>query len=63
MAVHNAMPYLPCALDSVFGQRDVELEVVVVDDGSTDGSSAYLQALSDPRLVLVTQANAGLAVA
>ena len=34
----NAEPYVREALDSVLSQADVELEVVVVDDGSTDRS-------------------------
>jgi len=39
--VHNAVPYLRPCLDSL-AQQDVALQVVCVDDGSTDGSEAVL---------------------
>ena len=40
-------------LGSVLAQRDVELEVVVVDDGGSDGTAAALAALDEPRLRVV----------
>ena len=39
-----------CALPSALSQRDVEHEVIVVDDGSSDGTARGLEALGDPRL-------------
>lgn len=39
------------------------LEVVVVDDGSTDDTAAMIDAMDDPRLLVVHQENAGKAVA
>jgi glycosyltransferase involved in cell wall biosynthesis len=41
------------ALPSALGQRDVLLEVVVVDDGSEDGTADHLAVLGDPRLRVV----------
>ena len=38
LPVHNAVRYLPTALESVSRQTGVDFEVVVVDDGSSDGS-------------------------
>ena len=38
MPVHNTVRYLPTALESVSRQAGVDFEVVVVDDGSNDGS-------------------------
>ncbi len=36
--VYNAERYVGACIDSTMGQRDVELEMLLVDDGSTDGS-------------------------
>ena len=41
---YNRRDLLPETLASVWAQTDVQLEVIVVDDGSTDGTWAYLQA-------------------
>lgn len=45
----NVAPLLACVL----GSRGVELEVVVLDDGSTDGTSDLVRAVADPRLRLL----------
>ena len=41
------------ALPSALEQEDVRIEVVVVDDGSEDETSAHLEELGDPRLVVI----------
>jgi glycosyltransferase involved in cell wall biosynthesis len=41
------------ALPSALGQEDVDLEVIVVDDGSSDGTSDHVARLSDPRVRVV----------
>ena len=43
MPVRNARPFLAEALASVLGQELRELELIAVDDGSTDGSSDDLR--------------------
>lgn len=61
--VHNAAPYLALALDSLFAQ-DVELEVIAVDDASTDDSWRILQEQAQPRLkTLRLDENRGAAAA
>ena len=53
--VYDVERWLPESLDSVLGQSGVDLEVVVVDDGSPDGSGAIADAYAarDPRVRVV----------
>jgi glycosyltransferase involved in cell wall biosynthesis len=46
----NRLSHLNRALRSVLTQEDVDLEAIVVDDGSTDETAAMLDAMSDPRV-------------
>ena len=57
--VYNARPYLRSAVESVLGQTWQNLEVILVDDGSTDHSLDAVTDIDDRRLVIVRQANAG----
>jgi glycosyltransferase involved in cell wall biosynthesis len=63
MTVYNGMPYLPLAVDSVLAQTLQDFQFVIVNDGSTDGTAAYLASLSDPRITVLHQANQGTAAA
>ena len=62
MPVFNTAPYLPQALASVRDQHFEDFEVVVVNDGSTDGSSEILRAFADdePSMRLIDRDNRGL---
>ncbi|MBL8002792.1 MAG: glycosyltransferase family 2 protein [Flavobacteriales bacterium] len=51
--VYNKAPFLKACLDSVLNGPFQDLEVVAVDDASTDGSLAVLRAISDPRLRVI----------
>jgi glycosyltransferase involved in cell wall biosynthesis len=63
LCVFNGLPYLQESVRSVLGQTHQDLELIVVDDGSTDGSWKVLAELAsqDPRLILKRNAaNLGL---
>jgi len=60
MPVYNAMPYLRQAVESILAQTYSEFRFLIVDDGSTDDSAAYLGQVKDPRVTLVRQDNMGL---
>ena len=47
MPCHNAAPYVEEAMASVLGQSYPHIELVVVDDGSTDGSEATVERIAD----------------
>ena len=57
--VYNTAPYLEQCLDSIVGQSLVEIEVICVDDGSTDDSPAILEsyAAKDLRVRVMHQQN------
>lgn len=59
--VFNGERHLRAALESIFSQPHRPLQVIVVDDGSTDGSAAI--ARSFPDVEYTFQANAGVAAA
>ncbi len=60
LPVYNAMPFLPETLDSLLRQTHEDFELLVIDDGSTDGSLDYLKSVKDRRLRLLSQENRGL---
>jgi glycosyltransferase involved in cell wall biosynthesis len=62
IAAYNAEAYIGEAIESVLGQTVPPDEVIVIDDGSTDGTRGILDSFSD-RIVVLTQANSGQAVA
>ena len=47
---HNRRRFLQACLRSVLAQEGVDLEVIVVDDGSTDDTPAMMQSIRDPRV-------------
>jgi glycosyltransferase involved in cell wall biosynthesis len=53
LATHNGARYLRAATDSVLRQTAEDLELLVVDDASTDETSELLDAIGDPRLHVI----------
>ena len=63
--VYNVEKYLPRCLDYIVGQTLKDIEIICVDDGSTDGSGAILDeyAAKDARVRVVHRPNAGAGAA
>ena len=63
--VYQVEKYLSCCVDSVLRQTFNDFELILIDDGSTDGSSAICAAyeLRDERVSLIRQENSGLSAA
>lgn len=55
---YNVAPYIAETLQSVFAQSFTDYELIVVDDGSTDGTERAIESFFD-RLIYVRQKNAG----
>ena len=65
LPVYNAERYLREAVESVLAQTFTDFELLVVDDGSTDGSLAILREFErrDPRVRVISRPNTGYVVA
>jgi len=57
---YNAMTYLPETLESVLNQRFTDFEVLIINDGSSDGIVEWASGIKDSRVKLISQANQGL---
>jgi glycosyltransferase involved in cell wall biosynthesis len=58
--VYNAMPCLPETMASLLHQATDNFEILVIVDGGTDDSLAYLRSIRDSRLRILVQPNQGL---
>lgn len=63
--VYNTAKYLPKCLDSVIGQTFNDLEIICINDGSTDNSAEILNqyAATDSRIKIINQKNMGVVAA
>ena len=63
--VYNVEEYLPKCLDSIINQSYTNLQIILIDDGSTDASGNICDgyAEKDSRIVVVHQENKGLSAA
>ena len=56
---YNAMAYLPETLESVLNQTFTDFEVLIVNDGSSDGIVEWAAQIQDVRVQFITQENQG----
>lgn len=63
MPAFDASATIGAAVTGVLWQTGVDLELIVVDDGSSDGTADVVEAIGDDRIRLVRQSNAGPAAA
>ncbi len=63
IAAYNAEKFIQETLESVAAQSLDNIEIVVVDDGSTDGTAKILSAFADRRLIVLRQENKGVGAA
>ena len=63
--VYNVEEYLPRCLESILGQTYRDLQIILVDDGSTDGSSRLCTEFAerDPRVECIRISNSGVSAA
>ncbi|MBQ3325653.1 glycosyltransferase family 2 protein [Candidatus Saccharibacteria bacterium] len=63
--VYNVLPYLEQCFDSLIHQNYPNLEFIIIDDGSTDGSGVFCdeKAKTDARIIVIHQENKGLSAA
>lgn len=64
MPVYNAQNHLRSTIDSVLAQSDGDFEMIMIDDGSTDGSLVIMldMANHDDRLKVISKSNQGVSV-
>ncbi len=61
--LYNKKPFIQRAVDSVLGQTYKEWELIIVNDGSTDGGEKIAEKHTDQRITQVSQPNTGVSAA
>ncbi|MBQ6021179.1 MAG: glycosyltransferase [Clostridia bacterium] len=61
--VYNTQDYIEKCVASVLSQTYSDLQVILVDDGSPDESGKIIDAIEDPRVLVIHQENGGLSAA
>lgn len=61
--VYNAEDYILRCLTSILNQSHHDIEIIVVNDGSTDSSASMVRELADERVKLIEQENGGVSAA
>ncbi len=63
IATYNTGKFIGEAVASVLAQTLRDIELIVVDDGSTDDTQAVLRSFADGRMIIIRQENAGVSAA
>lgn len=65
ISVYNTEAYLREAVESIINQSLKEIEIIIVNDGSTDGSASIIEELAakDSRIITISQKNSGPSIA
>ena len=59
----NAALYIKKTLDSILSQNDIDIEIIIVDDGSTDQSKKIVDTISNEKIKYYYQTNEGVSTA
>ncbi|GDX07545.1 glycosyltransferase [Buttiauxella sp. A111] len=57
---YNAASTIGCLANKILSETRVDIELIIVNDGSTDDTSNVLHRIQDDRLILIEQANQGV---
>ena len=60
LCTYNDKSWLLNAVQSILSQQSVNLELILVDDGSTDGGVDEIEGMNDPRIQIIKKKNTGL---
>ena len=61
--VHNVAPYLERCIESICNQTYDKLQIIIVEDGSTDGSDVICDTFTDSRIIVIHSITSGLPAA
>eukprot|EP00487_Bulimina_marginata_P003634 TRINITY_DN18750_c0_g1_i1.p1 TRINITY_DN18750_c0_g1~~TRINITY_DN18750_c0_g1_i1.p1 ORF type:complete len:114 (-),score=5.84 TRINITY_DN18750_c0_g1_i1:13-354(-) len=56
---YNCLDYLPKAIGSVLKQTHQDVELIIIDDNSNDGTSTYLASIDDERIITLSTLGVG----
>lgn len=59
MTVYNGMPFIEQSVKALLNQTYSHLELIVVNDASTDGTLAYLKSIGDERVIVIGEGKLG----